>query len=133
MIWDDKLVEQMIELRKSGLTIKRIAEIMGASSSCISRKLKRVRMGITAHTKPKDGSNTRKFTRNILGESPREVTETYKAFLVTNTTTGITFKVSGVAHELPHRTLKSTVLGEVRKIKKKVKEDTMVLEYERIL
>jgi hypothetical protein len=128
MIWDDKLVEQMVELRNSGLTIKRIGEKMGASSSCISRKLKRVRVGITAH---KDGGDTRKLT-NILGVSPREVTETYKAFNVTNTTTGIRFRVSGVGHELPHRTLKSTVLGEVRKIKKK-KVVTMVLEYERIL
>ena len=132
MIWDDKLVEQMVELRNSGLTIKRIGEKMGASSSCISRKLKRVRMGITAHTKPKDGGDTRKLTKNIRGASPREVTETYKAFNVTNTTTGIKFKVSGMGHELPHRTLKSTVLGEVRKIKKK-KVVTMVLEYERIL
>lgn len=131
MIWDDQKVEQMLKLRKSGLTAQETALALGCGANTIYSKERRIRNGSTTHTKPKDGSKQRRYTSNKVGVSPREVTNKYKVFMVTNKANNTHYKVSGMGHELPAPSLKSTILGEVRRIYDKELETT--LEYERIM
>ena len=51
--------------------------------------------------------------------------------MVTNKANNTHYKVSGMGHELPAPSLKSTILGEMRRIYDKELETT--LEYERIM
>jgi hypothetical protein len=61
----------------------------------------------------------------------RDISNKYKAFLVTNTVTGICFNVTGFGDELPHPRLKSVAMGQtVICLNRKIKQ---LLEYERIL
>tara|TARA_X000001382_G_scaffold40108_1_gene26839 strand:+ start:3367 stop:3762 length:396 start_codon:yes stop_codon:yes gene_type:complete len=131
MIWDDQKMEQMVKLRKSGLTAQETALVLGTTANTVYSKERRIRNGSTAHTKPKDGSNQRRYTSNEVGVSPREVTETYKVFLVTNTKTNTYYKISGMGHELPHKALKSTILGEERRMYSETAKALLV--YERIM
>ena len=47
MIWDDQKVEQMVKLRKSGLTAQETALVLGTTANTIYSKERRIRNGST--------------------------------------------------------------------------------------
>jgi len=132
MLWTDEVVAKMLSLRDAGFLPSEIAVRLGCSASAIYGKMKRVARGGMSHTKPANGSKVRPPTiPRVFGTSPRAATETYKVFLVTNRSTGVTFKVAGVGSELPDVTLKSVMIGEKRQ--RYVAAIDQTLEYERVM
>jgi len=130
MIWNDAKVKEMTDLKSLGLSTAEAAKRMGCPVNALYGKLRRIRQGSLTHTKPANGK-TERFSSKAVGKSPRAVTETYKVFIVTNVDTNVKFKLAGMGHELPDKTLKSTIIGEIRrKFHKKLKQ---TFEYERIM